>query len=297
MWWLIGLGLLAGVRADTGSLRIALTAPALGTCVTLLPLFVFSEAGMAIDHCAVPVVVLLIGAVVSLSVRRPVVHPAVLVVVALCVGGLLLGAWPMLKFGFGWIANANNDMANYALSATDLLHHGLLAPFDVVGLAHQRDYATLLQSLHKIGSRPGADITLAALSEWAGRLPYEVFMPLIFAFGLCGACGAGALAMQATSRWWAAAVAAAFLLISPLATFGALQQLLPQVWGLGLATALFALLMRVELHEGEGAKLKDLVPIAFLAGASFSPMSRSPRLLRSPTLCMSSPFSFEANSV
>ncbi len=146
-----------------------------------------------------------------------------------------------------------------------LLHHGLLAPFDVAGLAHQRDYATLLQSLHKIGSRPGADITLAALSEWTGRLPYEVFMPLIFALGLCGACGAGALAMQATSRWWAAAVAAAFLLISPLATFGALQQLLPQVWGLGLATALFALLMRVELHEGEGAKLKDLVPIALLA--------------------------------
>jgi hypothetical protein len=266
VFWLIGLGLLAGVRADTRSLRVALTAPAVGTCVTLLPLFVFSEAGMAIEHCAIPVVtVLIIAAVVSLFLRRPGVHPGVLVVVAICVVGLLLGAWPMWKFGFNWIANANNDMANYALSAETLLHHGLLASFDVAGLAHQRDYATLLQSLHKEGSRPGADITLAAVAAWTGRFPYEVFMPLIFSFALCGACGVGALAMQAASRWWAAAVAAAFLLISPLATFGALQQLLPQVWGLGLATALFALLMRVELYEGEGAKLKDLVPIALLA--------------------------------
>ncbi len=265
-FWLIGLGLLAGVRADTGSLRIALTAPAVGTCVTLLLLFVFSEAGMAIEHCAVPIVVLLVlGAIVSLSLRRPAVHPGVLVLMALCVIGLLLDAWPMLKFGFTWIANANDDMGNYVLSATNLLHHGLLAPFDVVGLAHQHDYSTILASQHKAGSRPGADIMLAAVSAWTGRLPYEVFMPLIFALGLCGACSVGALAMQAANRWWAAAVAAAFLLISPLATFGAVQQLLPQVWGLGLAAALLALLMRVELHERPGAKIKDLIPIALLA--------------------------------
>jgi hypothetical protein len=48
----------------------------------------------------------------------------------------------MLVFGFHWIANANDDMANYVLSATLLQHHGLIAPLDVAGLTHDRDYAT-----------------------------------------------------------------------------------------------------------------------------------------------------------
>ena len=48
-------------------------------------------------------------------------------------------------------------------------------------------------------------------------------------------CGTAALAMQASRKWWVATVAAVLLALSPFASYGVLQELLPQVWGLGLA--------------------------------------------------------------
>jgi hypothetical protein len=60
VWWLVGLGLLPVVRTDTGSLRIALTAPALGMAGSILLLFVFSHAGVALDDCALPLAIALV---------------------------------------------------------------------------------------------------------------------------------------------------------------------------------------------------------------------------------------------
>lgn len=265
-WSLVGLALLALVRAETSELRIVLTAPAIGTCVTALAVFVFSETGVAVEACAVPIaIVLLAGSTGVLVQRRPRVHPAASAIAVLCVAGLFLTGWPMLSFGFGWLSNGNDDMSNYVLSAQLLLKHGLLSFFDFRGLAQGRDYATVLAGLHLTGSRPGSDILLAFVSRLVGRPPYEVFMPLILAFNLSTASAVGALAMQVAGRWWRAVVAAGLLLVSPLATYGVLQQLLPQVWGLGLATALFALLMRPELHAGAGARAREIVPIGILA--------------------------------
>jgi len=271
-WSLVGLALLALVRANTSDLRIVLTAPAVGMCVTLLFVFPFSEAGMAVEHCGAPIAIFLLAASVTIvGLRRPAVHVGALVVAAICVGGLLLISGPIFSFGFGWLANGNDDMANYVLSAQDLLHHGLLAPVDVKGLLHGRDYATVLAELHKEGARPGSDTLLAFASSIFGRPTYQMFMPVIVAFNLCGASAVGALALQFTRRWWAAPIAVALLLISPMATFGVLQQLLAQVLGLGLVAALFALLMRPELHGGEGPHLRDIVPIFVLAaGLVFS---------------------------
>lgn len=265
MFWLCGLALLALVRADTGALRVALTAPAIGSCVLLLVVFMFSHAGAAIEGIALPVLIALaLSSVGVLLVRRPPIPVTVIPVLLVCLGGLLLAASPMFDFGFNWIANANEDMSNYALSAQQLLHHGLLAPIDIKGLTQGRDYATTTTGLHLLGSRPGADLMLALVSAITRRFPYEVFMPVSFALNLCGVCGAGALAMQASKRWWAATVAAILLVLSPLATFGVLQQLIAQVWGLALGTALFALLMRVELHRRRARLLADVVPIGIL---------------------------------
>jgi hypothetical protein len=269
-WSLIGLALLALVRADASQLRITLTAPVLGTCVTALVVFPFSEAGLAIEHCAVPIAIgLLAASVLILALRRPHVHPGALAVALVCVGGLLLVSPPMFTFGFDWLANGNDDMANYVLSAQDLLRHGLLAPVDVRGLLAGRDYATVLTELHIAGARPGSDLLLAFVSRVAGLAPSEAFMPVIVAFSLCGASAVGALALQFARRWWAAVVAAGLLLVSPMATYGVLQQLFAQVWGLGIVAALFALLMRPELHEGDGPRAPDVVAIAVLAGGLF----------------------------
>lgn len=267
-WWLIGLAVFATLRANLASLRVALVAPVLGSAATLLPLFVLSHAGIAMEDCAMPVTIaLLVGSVAVLGARRPRLSPGIGPVVAVCIGALLLAGWPMLDFGFRWIGAATDDLANYALSATQLLHHGLLANLDASGLTHDRDYATTSIGLHRLGSRPGADITLAAFAKVTGRAPYEVFMPFILALHLCTICAAAALAMQATRRRWAAPLAAMLVAVSPLATYGVLQQFLPQVWGLGLAAALCALLMRPELHREPGPGISDFVPIGMLLAA------------------------------
>jgi hypothetical protein len=264
-FWLVGLALLAAVRANTSELRVALTAPAIGSSVLLIPAFVLSHAGVAIEHVVVPiVVVLLVAAVVILVIRRPRAPLAVLPVIAVCIAGLVLDARPFFDFGFHWLANGNADMANYTLSAQDLIHHALLAPFDVTGLQRGTNYSTALTGLHLIGSRPGADLMLASVASLTDRIPYEIFMPVAFGLQLCGICSAGALAMQASRRWWAALIAAALLVISPLATFGVLQQLIAQVWGLALGAALFALLMRADLHRRRASIVSDGLPIAIL---------------------------------
>jgi hypothetical protein len=267
-WSVVGAAVLALVRAETSELRIVLAAPAIGSAVTALAAFSLSKAGVAVQDCAVPIAVtLLVASAIVLAIRRPEVHPGVLAVVGVCVAGLLLAGWPMFSLGYRWLGNGNDDMSNYVLSAQELLKYGLLSHLDVTGLIQGRDYATTLSWLHITGGRPGSDILLAFVSRVAGRPPYQTFMPLILAFSLSGASAVGALAMQVAQRWWAAALAAGLVLVSPLATYGVLQQLLAQVWGIGLVGALFALLMRPELHGGRGPRVREVIPIGILAGA------------------------------
>jgi len=195
--------------------------------------------------------------------RRPRVPLKAVPVIAICVANVAYIGSPLFHYGFDWIANANDDMANYVLSALDLMHHGLLGPQDLAAVTHDRNYASVLRAMHNVGSRPGADIMLGAYSATVMRPPWAAFMPLILAFNMCTVCATGALALQKARRWWAAPLAAALLTLSPLATYSVLAELMPQVWGLGLAAALFAILMREDLHVRQPG-LRDAVPIALL---------------------------------
>ncbi len=264
-WSLIGVGVLTVVGADCSDLRVVLTAPALGLCVTALVVFLCSEAGAAVGSLAAPVAAsLLVGAAAVVVVRRPQVHPGAAVVAIAGVLALLLVAEPLFSLGYHWLANGNDDMANYVLSAQTLLKHGLLAPYDLTGLVTGRDYATVLGGIHRLGGRPGSDLLLAFASQLSGHAPYEAFMPVILALDLCGACAVGALALQVARPWWAAVVAAVLAIVAPMASYGVLQQLLGQVFGLTVAAALLALLLRPELHRAR-ARAASIVPIALLA--------------------------------
>jgi hypothetical protein len=241
----------------------------LGTALIAIPLFVLSNAGVPMETGATPAwAVLLVGSLVVLVWRRPRLSLAVVPVLVLCVVSLVLLGRPMFEFGLDWIANANGDMAYYVLSATQLMHHGLQSGVDLHALADNRDFATSAQDLTLAGLRPGTQITLAGLASVTGRPPVALYMPLSLAITMSTICATGALAMQATRRWWAASVAAALLVASPLAGYGVLQQLLPQDWGLGLAVALFAWLMRPEIHQKPPVR-PDLVVISFLAAGLF----------------------------
>jgi len=269
-WWAIGLAVLTGLRVDTRKLRLALAAPALGSAVTVIPLFILSNLGAPMKVGGPPVIVVVfVGSLAVLALRRPRLPLGVAPVALVCVASLALVARPMFHFGFHWLANANPDMAYYVLSATSLLHRGVLSPVDVVGLAQNRDFAASAQQLHVEGVRVGADVMLSAFAATTGRSPTDLYMPMILSLNLCGICAAGSLAMQLARRWWAAALAAALLAVSPMATYGVLQQLLPQVWGLALAAALFALVMRPEMHDNPGPRASEIVPVCLLAAALF----------------------------
>jgi hypothetical protein len=73
IWWLVGMALLASVGADTGSLRIALTAPALGACGVLVPTFTRSNGGRAVEHFATPLTIGLVAAAAAVVAAYSVV--------------------------------------------------------------------------------------------------------------------------------------------------------------------------------------------------------------------------------
>lgn len=185
VWSLVGLAALVVLRADVTALRIALTAPAVGSALTVLPLFTLSNAGISMEAGGLPVgAVLVAGALIMLAVRRPHVPLAVAPVLALSVVDIALVGRPMFEFGFDWIANANGDMAYYVLAATNLMEHGLQSPIDVAALEQNRDLATSAQQLHLAGLRPGTQIVLAGLAASSGQAPLGLYMPMALAINM-----------------------------------------------------------------------------------------------------------------
>lgn len=269
VWAAIGLALLVALRVDVRVLRTTLTAPALGSAVMVVSLFVVSNAGIAMHDGAPPVLATLIAGSAAVLIRR---RPALPITAAPVVGASLLTfalvARPMFEFGLDWLANANGDMAYYVLSATHLVGHGLQSSVDVQALAQNRNFASSSQDLTLSGLRAGTQVALAGLASVTSRPPVVLYMPLSIAVALSGACATGSLALQATRRWWAAVVATGLFVVSPLAAYGVLQQLLPQNWGLALAIALFAWLMLPEPHT-QRAPAGELFAICVLAAALF----------------------------
>lgn len=270
VWSLLGLAALTALRANLAELRVALTAPILGTAVAVTPLFALSVLGVSMRHAAPPTFgVLALGSIGVLAWRRPRIPLAVLPAVGAAVLELVLLGRPMLSFGFDWIANANGDMAFYVLAATHLSSSGIQTPADVVALAHNHGFSNAAQALHLKGLRPGAQILLAGLTAVSGQPPVLLYMATILSIAMAGVCATGALAMQAARGRWAAPIAAGLIAISPLAGYGILQELLPQNWGLGLAAGLFAWLMRREVHVARRVMVTDVVVISILATALY----------------------------
>src|SRR4051794_5532929 len=96
-----GLAALVALGAELGNLRVALTAPILGSAVTVLPLFALSNAGVPMRVGAPPVWgALLVGSLLVLGWKRPRLPVAVVPVAVLCLVELLLVGRPMFRFGF-----------------------------------------------------------------------------------------------------------------------------------------------------------------------------------------------------
>ena len=167
VWSAVGLAALVALRADLTELRVALTAPILGTALTVIPLFVVSNAGVSMHAGAPPVlIVLLVAGIIVLAIRRPHLSLTVVPVVVLCLLELVLVGRPMFRFGFDWLANANGDMAYYVLSATHLMSHGLQSAIDFNALADNR-------GLFERGSGAQPERAPAGIADHAGRSGLE----------------------------------------------------------------------------------------------------------------------------
>ena len=270
-WSGIGAAFLTLARADLRATRVALSTPAVGSGL-MVAIFVAASVAGAPMSTAGPVTAAILagGAGIVLLRLRPRFALAVLPIVGIAIVNLaLLGGLPMLRFGFNWIANANGDMSYYVLAATHLTGHGLMSGVDTAALAQDHGYPSTAQVLHHAGLRPGSEVSVAGISTTIGLSPRETYMPMLLALNMCLVCATAALAMRGVNTRRAGYVAAALLAISPMAAYGVLQQLMPQVWGSTLLVTVVAWLFRSELHRTRRNMLPDVAVIALCSAALF----------------------------
>jgi hypothetical protein len=203
-------------------------------------------AGLPISRFAVALVLALIAITIVAIVRSRIHFPVreYLPFAGVFAITLILLGRPMIEFGFGWISYANDDMANYVLSAHRVADGAFFDPPNGADLASGKDYSQYFWLMDVAGMhRPGGQMLLALLMGLTGLKGYQAFMPLILAFHLALTSGAAALAYQSRAMRKPALVTAALLGASAIAGLGALYQLLAQAIGMALLIAVAVLVM------------------------------------------------------
>ncbi|MBP3959812.1 hypothetical protein J8F10_31580 [Gemmata sp. G18] len=247
-WAVIGTAVLKLARFRWTTVTLLL-APTIGFVTLVIPTYILVRFEVPVRLSAAPVGgALLAGALGVLWRARPTAARArglwrrARVFAVVLVGAFGLTAWPLFGYGFDWVANGNDDMANYCLMATGYREHGFVEPPTLDGLTEGRDptraywFGFIMSQV-----RPGSDLLLALVSAWTGLSAQQVFMPTIVALNLSLVASAGALAGTGIGRR-GAAVACALLAVSAASTYGVVQQLIGQVSGLAVLCAALVLL-------------------------------------------------------
>lgn len=242
-WTITGWSLIAITAPRLAPLQSLLLAPTVGVAVTLLPTFWLSVAGVPVEAFARPLCTIVFALSISLWVwRRPAwSHQELIFALPITVAIVLIG-FPSLRFGLDWLANANDDWANYNLSAIRLLHNGFYQQPSIDALRSGQDYPGYLWFLVVAGNgRPGADLLLSLFAGVTGKNPFFLFMPLILAFHglLCSAATAVALPAFDGRRYLFAGLC--LTAMAPLSLYAVHQQLIAQVVGLAFMCAIASL--------------------------------------------------------
>lgn len=253
-WTFLGVGVLAALGFSRHWMRNVLLAPAAGASVTLLATFELNRLGMPVHDFGAWLGAALLALGVALFVIwrprfpwRGCVPFGILLIAAAA-----LTLRPMREFGFNWISYGNEDMTNYVLAAQRLFHHGYWDKPDPAVYTAGTDRALGLWFLHvEQGMRSGSELLLAWLHSVAGHSDLELFMPLIGTLHLVLISAAAALVYRTAARRRAALLTVLLMAGSSLTTLGTLAQLIAQVWGIALAAATAAILIRpVDLLQG-----------------------------------------------
>jgi hypothetical protein len=238
-WIGLGWSVIAVAEPEMQPLKALFLAPVTGVAVTVLPAFWLNILGLPVGSFARPLTVVLCCIIVAAWIwRRPAWTRCELIFIVPVVAALLLIGFPMLRFGFDWVANANDDWANYNLRAIRFLNNGFYQKPSIEAMRAGRDYPGFFWFLDVAAdTRPGSDILLAWVSGLLGRNPFFVFMPLILAFHGVFSFAAAGVAMLSFRRRSALFAALVLTAIAPLSLYAVHQQLIAQVIGLAFMCA------------------------------------------------------------
>jgi hypothetical protein len=264
-WGALGWSLLALAEPAMAALRSFFLAPLVGVAATLLPVFWLSLAGVPVSAFARPLlVVLCILAIGGWTWRRPAWTRSELIFLVPMLAAILIIGLPALRFGFDWVGNANDDWANYSLSAIRLLNDGYFQRPPIELMRSGQYYPGFLWFLVVArDARPGGDLLLAWVAGAFGKNPFLIFMPVILALHGVMMFAAAGLAMASFSRRLLLA-AVVLLAVAPLNLYAVHQQLIAQVMGLGFMCGVGALAF-VPLRELQGTGRIALITVVAAA--------------------------------
>ena len=267
-WSAIGYGpsaILAGHRPPV--VRILL-APAVGLALVTVPTFWINRLGLPVQTFAavlagallvVSIAATLCAQKTNAALRRADLAPAALLVV-LIVAAMALVGWPGLRYGLDWLGYANDDMANYALSAARLRAHGYFEMPELKVVLDNSDMSQFYWHLNQV-TRYGGDLVVALISSLWGKSEAALFMPAMVALHASLVGAAAALVAAERQTLGTVAVAVIIVAINPLVTFSTYSQLLAQIGGLALSCAFLSVLV-----EPWKNSVQTTIKTAFLAG-------------------------------
>lgn len=246
-WLAIGYAFVSVLNTRRNTLRNVLLAPAVGAASTVLPVFLLNRAGVAVSGAGLPVLIALslISGGLMWRTRPPVPWRQFAPFGAALFAALILVGRPMLDFGFDWISYANDDMANYVLGANFFLENAYPNVPDTSRLVDGSDYSLFYWFFYVPHAvRPGSEMLLAWVVSLTGLTGHQAFMPLIVSMHLALISAAAGLVLRSPRDRLTAWVTAALVAVSALTTFATLSELLGQIGGLAILSALAALVLR-----------------------------------------------------
>jgi hypothetical protein len=258
-WSFVGLAVLRLGR-HRWKLGTLLLAPTVGFAALAVPAYILVRFGVPVRLSAAPVLIAALAASgVALWRARPARaratglwrqwRPLALVLAA----AFALTGWPLFQYGFDWVANGNEDMANYCLVATGYRDHAFASVpkvEDVSDIGDGTQPYWFFYILFQV--RSGSEVLLALTSACTGLSAPQAFMPVTLALNLALVSAACGLARLGAGRR-AALITGGLLAVSGASTFGVIQQLIAQVGGLALLCTSLALVADRFGHLGRAA--------------------------------------------
>ena len=238
----------AGLLVSRNNLELKVQrfiSPAVGLALTIITIFTINRIGISVKNAAIPI--FLLESVFTLFFLTKVKNANRIQKWDLLFGiipiGVLISAWPILRYGFNWVSYVNDDMNNYVLAARRFYNNGFFAEPNMSALNSGSDYSNIYYFFHVTQHvRPGSDLFLAFTSRITDGNTLAVFMPTIVVLQMILISSTLALCAISTNVTRKKLVLTGiFSLVLPLSSLGFLYQLIGQVGGIaiGLAVLVF----------------------------------------------------------